>query len=163
MPFYSHVPFVVFESAPRNPLLHSKPTLGGGQGAWWASLTRPASHSSSILGAFVLYVPCVSLCLSGNEGYETVLPQIPALATQPVPTGSSSPTNMLPNHLLVDGPIFLPCPRKQKPGMVQRSLYQTTWKGVTGTLMGKLMSMTRGPKRKTAGASKLVTRNAGER
>lgn len=142
MPSYSHVPFVVFESAPRNPLLHSKPTLEGGQGAWWASLTGPASHSGSILGAFVPYVPHVSLCLSGNEGSETVLPQIPALATQSVPTGSSSPTNMLPNHLLVAGPIFLPWPRKQKPGMVQRSLYQTTWKGVTGTLMGKLRSMT---------------------
>lgn len=112
-----------------NPLLRihfSTPNPQGGQGDWWASLTRPASHSGSSAGTLASVLQ-VSLRLSGSEGYKTVLSGHLLLPHHSlVLTGSSpAPLNKLPNHLLVDG-SFSPLPKEAESRVVQRVVL--TWK-----------------------------------
>lgn len=138
MSFYSHVPFAVLEFVPWIPLLHSKLILGGGQGDRRISLAGLASPGSSTLSAFYLLCPsCAPLPFRTMRlnflGY-LFLPHSSVL------TGSSSPTRHAAQ------PLFSP---------TQEGRNQVWFREVEGCYwcsQGELRSMTRGSKRRTAGA-----------
>lgn len=150
MLFYNHVPSAVFESAPQesiSPLQTHKR-----QGDWWASLTRPASHSGSSVGTLAPSCPAsIPSRLSGKWGLQDcnslhlLLPHHSLVLTgsllQPVQQAAQPPVSWWV--------IFSSAQRGRKQGGPERSLLGSLLDNCK-LLPGKAEMVTRVPKQKNS-------------